>query len=137
MKRTPLKAVGRRMKRRLKERKAFRQGVLRRTQGFCDRCGAHCGKALQAHHYRPRSLGGTDDPRLPECLRPILYSCGPIRRRMPFGLDQHTRPATCPDFAHPDGNGVGLCTNCHAAAHLRHENAAAWINSRNRSLKTH
>lgn len=65
MKRTRLKAVGRRLKRRMKARRLFRQEVTRLSDGLCGRCRAFCGEQGHAHHVRPRSLGGSDDPRTP------------------------------------------------------------------------
>ena len=97
-----------------KQRRAFRVQVLARAAGYCDRCLEYAGADLQAHHYRPRSLGGSDDPRMPMHLS-----------------------ATCsndPSQCHEDGNGLAMCPQCHYRTHQRHLGYADWINSRNKSL---
>ena len=117
MKRARLKPRGRLARRRQKARLAFRAQVLERSQGHCDRCGQFHGVCLHAHHYRPRSLGGSDDGRFPLDLArttgiPTLLSSG----------------------VHKDGNSIALCGKCHEAAHARRGEAARWIDSRNKSL---
>ena len=106
--RTPAKRASLRRKDRIK----FRAGVLARSKGQCDRCGEYHGDALHAHHYRPRSLGGSDDPRLPTALVSLTKA---------IQIDH-------------GGNGVALCGKCHHDCHMRRGEAARWINSRNRSL---
>ncbi len=122
MKRSRLKATGRRSRRLRKQRAMFRAAVLERSRGYCDRCGTWHGDALHAHHYRPRSLGGSDDPRLPQRLADAVIA----------GASPHGTKIRLP--AHPDGNGIALCGKCHEAAHARRGEAARWIDSTNRSL---
>ena len=120
MKRSRIKSRGKKTAARIKAQQQFRAAVLVRCRGYCDRCQLWFGDQLHAHHYRPKGLGGSDDPRLP--WRIGLLS---MKYRNPNDI-------------HEDGNGVGLCTSCHLHTHLRHTdkygNASVYIDSRNRSL---
>lgn len=119
------KAKKKRATKKLKDRQAFREAVLKRSGGFCDRCRKRYGVLLHAHHYRPRSLGGphNNDPRLPAGLFPIEGQ-RVARRGGPYP----------PDDVHEDGNGVALCGRCHLDVHMRRGEAARWIDSHNRAL---
>ncbi len=110
-----------------KDRIKFRAGVVKRSMGFCDRCGEWHGDALHAHHYRPRSLGGRDDPRLPEALLPHF-------KGIPVAYRRSLAHGASAVEGHPDGNGVALCGKCHHDCHMRRGEAARWIDSTNRSL---
>jgi hypothetical protein len=114
MKRSRIKNRGRKAAARLKSRRKFREAVLKRSGHVCDRCGEY-NLACHAHHFRPVSLGGKDNPKLPTALFNIV----PSRLRGQCATD---------------GNGVCLCPRCHGETHERRGSAVLWIDSHNRSL---
>jgi hypothetical protein len=115
MKRSKIRRRSRKQSAREKRRRKFRAAVLARAAGVCDRCERWHGDALHAHHFRPKSLGGTDDPRFPLRICQIT------------GIER---------WASEQGNGVAVCTTCHTEIHARIGDGAAWIDSLNHSLPT-
>lgn len=56
----PLRKVGKRSKRDAPAVKAFREAVLARAKGKCERCGE--ARPLHAHHRKSRAQGGGHEP---------------------------------------------------------------------------
>ena len=60
---TRLRRVGKRARRELADIVRFRRAVLAQAGYRCERCGVgERERRIEAHHYLPRSRGGTHDP---------------------------------------------------------------------------
>lgn len=62
MRKSRLRAIGARMRKRHRATRVFRAIVLQRAGGSCERCTVKHGRRLHAHHRIPRSRGGSDHP---------------------------------------------------------------------------
>jgi 5-methylcytosine-specific restriction endonuclease McrA len=61
LRKKPLSRLGARKRRRLDDLRRFREVVVERARGACERCGIR-GRRLDAHHLVPVARGGPDDP---------------------------------------------------------------------------